>query len=70
MKGRKKLAESELKRNLIADADNLEAWEEPFTVPASDSPRPKWYGSKKMSGATARQAPQKSGEWKAFDPNQ
>ena len=44
MSGRKKPSEAEIKRMLIADAGNPNAWEAPITVPASRSPRPARYG--------------------------
>jgi hypothetical protein len=53
MKNRKQTSEAEIERQLIADADNPDAWEEQFTVPASTSPRPHWHGqAKKTSRAT------------------
>ena len=43
MSSRKKLSE-DVKRRLIADAENPDAWEKPIAVPPSRSPRPAWYG--------------------------
>jgi len=55
MKNRKQISEAEIERQLIADADNPDAWGEQVTVPASTSPRPQWYGrSKKSSRATQK----------------
>ncbi len=47
MSARRKLSDDEIKRRLIADADDPAAWDEPITVPASRSPRPAWYGRTK-----------------------
>ncbi|HUP61714.1 MAG TPA: hypothetical protein VNA69_14985 [Thermoanaerobaculia bacterium] len=47
MSTRKKLSEEEIKRKLVADAENPTAWDPPITVPASRSPRPAWYGRTK-----------------------
>lgn len=47
MSARKKLSAEEVKRRLIADADDPTAWEKPITVPPSPSPRPSWYGRSK-----------------------
>jgi hypothetical protein len=44
---RKKLSEGEVKRHLIADAEETDAWEAPIVVPPSQSPRPSWYGRSK-----------------------
>lgn len=44
MSTRKKLSEEEIKRKLIADAEDPTAWEKPIAVRASRSPRPAWYG--------------------------
>ncbi|HVR40941.1 MAG TPA: sigma factor-like helix-turn-helix DNA-binding protein [Thermoanaerobaculia bacterium] len=42
---RKKMSPDEIKRRLIADADNPDAWEPlGIVVAASKSPRPVWYG--------------------------
>ena len=55
MKGKKQTSEAEIERQLTADADNPDAWEEPITVAASTSPRPHWYGrAKKISRATKK----------------
>ena len=43
MKAVKKPLETEIRRKLIADADNSDAWEDPVTVPPSRAPRPEWY---------------------------
>jgi hypothetical protein len=40
----KKTSEKSLKRQLIEDASNPNAWEDPIGVPASRQPRPEWYG--------------------------
>jgi RNA polymerase sigma factor (sigma-70 family) len=39
-----KKKEDEIKRALIADAANPDAWERVAVVPPSSSPRPVWYG--------------------------
>lgn len=44
---RKRISEAEIIRNLVADAEKPEAWEEPITVWPSQSPRPEWYGFRK-----------------------
>lgn len=44
---RKKISEAEIKLQLVADAENPTAWEAPITVPASQAPRPEWYGRTK-----------------------
>ena len=44
MSSRKKISTAEIERSLIEDADNDRAWEAPIKVPASESPRPEWYG--------------------------
>ena len=33
----------------MADADNIDAWEAPITVPPTSSPRPDWYGQKEIA---------------------
>ena len=43
MRVQKKLSEDEIKRRLIEDAQNPEAWEPPIRVGPSRSPRPSWY---------------------------
>ena len=43
MKAGKKISTSEVKRKLIADADNPGAWDEPIKVPPSRAARPEWY---------------------------
>jgi DNA-directed RNA polymerase specialized sigma24 family protein len=45
--------DDEIKRALIADANNPDAWERVATVPSSTSPRPAWYGKAR----TKRQLP-------------
>jgi RNA polymerase sigma-70 factor, ECF subfamily len=47
-----KLKDAEIKRALIADAANPDAWERVAVVPASASPRPEWYG--KSRGHSSR----------------
>jgi len=55
MKSKKQASEAEIERQLIADTDNPDAWEEPITVPSSTSPRPHWYGrAKRISRATKK----------------
>jgi len=49
-----KKKEDEIKRALIADAADPEAWERVATVPPSRSPRPAWYG--KSGRLTTRHA--------------
>lgn len=44
MIARKKVSPDEIKRRLIADAENADAWEPLGTVAPSSSPRPAWYG--------------------------
>ena len=44
MKARKKISEAEIEQELIADAEDPDAWEAPITVPATPAPRRKWYG--------------------------
>ena len=56
MKGKKKISDAEMKRRLIADADNPDAWEDPITVPASTAPRPDWYGRTKKISRTTRKS--------------
>ena len=46
MKPRKKILEAEIEQQLIADADDPEAWEAPITVPPSHRPRPESYERK------------------------
>lgn len=47
MRVRKKISTTEIKRRLIADADDPDAWEAPINVPPSNAPRPEWYGRMK-----------------------
>jgi hypothetical protein len=47
MSVRKKISDREIKRRLIAEANDPSAWESPITVPAGRSPRPAWYGRSK-----------------------
>jgi hypothetical protein len=51
MAKQKKTSNSALERRLKADAKNPDAWEYVTTVPASNSPRPSWYGKVQASGA-------------------
>jgi hypothetical protein len=44
MSSRNKLSDEQIKRALIADAENPKAWEAPISVGPSTSPRPEWYG--------------------------
>lgn len=44
MSRRRKISERELKRKLIRDANNPDAWDESILVPPSRKPRPAWYG--------------------------
>lgn len=44
MRNLEKSLSAEIDETLIADADNVDAWDEPTKVPASNSPRPEWYG--------------------------
>ena len=44
MKARKKISEAEIEQQLIADAEDPDAWEAPIAVPATRAPRPKLYG--------------------------
>jgi hypothetical protein len=46
MTTQKKMSPEEIERQLLADADNPDAWEPVADVVASRSPRPDWYGSK------------------------
>lgn len=39
MKARKKISEAEIEQQLIADAEDPDAWEAPITVPAIRAPR-------------------------------
>jgi hypothetical protein len=47
MTTRKKLTDDDIKRRLVKDADNPDAWESPVFVSASQGPRPIWYGRSK-----------------------
>ncbi|PYQ28388.1 MAG: hypothetical protein DMF56_16400 [Acidobacteria bacterium] len=47
MTTRKKLTDDDIKRKLVKDADNPDAWESPVFVSASRRPRPIWYGRSK-----------------------
>ena len=38
-----------IERVLLADADNMDAWEAPITVARSSGPRPEWYGRKEIA---------------------
>src|SRR6185312_17342119 len=44
MRNLQKIPSTEIEKALIAEADNVDAWDEPITVGASSSPRPEWYG--------------------------
>lgn len=48
-----KQRDDEIKRALIADATNPDAWERIAVVPASTAPRPVWYG--KSGGHASRE---------------
>src|SRR5436305_3338168 len=50
----KKISNAELERHLKADAGNTDAWEYVATVPASQSPRPPWYGRSKHLELSAK----------------
>jgi len=47
MSSSKKISEEKIERQLIADAENPQAWESPIRVPPSRSPRPAWFGRTK-----------------------
>jgi len=49
MRELKKISTTEVERVLMADADNIDAWEEAITVPPTSSPRPAWYGQKEIA---------------------
>lgn len=44
MRDRKKISTADIQGRLTRDADAVDAWEAPTKVPASNSPRPEWYG--------------------------
>jgi hypothetical protein len=44
MRNLEKIASREIEEALIADAENVGAWDEPIKMAASKSPRPDWYG--------------------------
>ncbi len=46
MTARKKITPEEIERQLLADANDADAWEHVATVGATRSPRPAWYGVK------------------------
>jgi hypothetical protein len=48
MTAHKKATSEEIERQLLADAENPDAWERVATVGASRSPRPASYGSKPL----------------------
>src|SRR5438132_6243145 len=48
MRDLKKISTTEVERVLMADADNIDAWEAPITVPPSSGPRPEWYWQKEI----------------------
>jgi hypothetical protein len=52
MRNLKEISSVEIERELMVDADNVEAWESPIKVPPSSSPRPEWYGHKIPIGIT------------------
>jgi hypothetical protein len=43
MRNLEKISSREIEEALIADADNVDSWDEPIKVAASKSPRPDWY---------------------------
>ncbi|HWP53462.1 MAG TPA: hypothetical protein VN476_04970 [Pyrinomonadaceae bacterium] len=47
-----KISKVGIERELMADANNVDAWEAPITVPPSSSSRPEWYGNKIPIGIT------------------
>jgi len=47
MTGRKKTSTREMEEELVKDAHNENAWDEPITVPPSRTARPEWYGRTK-----------------------
>src|SRR5205807_10529148 len=49
MRELKKISTTEIERVLLADADNMDAWEAPITVARSSGPRPEWYGRKELA---------------------
>src|SRR5437879_5035060 len=49
MRELKKISTTEVERVLLADADNMDAWEAPITVARSSGPRPEWYGRKEIA---------------------
>jgi len=49
MRNLKKISTTEVERVLITDADNIDAWEAPITVPPSSGPRPAWHGRKEIA---------------------
>ena len=48
MSNLKTLPTTDIETELIAQADDPDAWEEPVRVPPSSSPRPAWYGRAKI----------------------
>jgi hypothetical protein len=52
MRNLSKISRVGIERELMADADNVDEWEAPITVPPSNSPRPEWYGNKIPIGIT------------------
>jgi hypothetical protein len=54
MSVRKKMSDGEIKRRLIADANDPSAWEAPVTVSPSRAPRPAWYGRTRHLELAAR----------------
>jgi hypothetical protein len=49
MRVQKKLSEDEIKRRLVDDAQNSDAWEPPIKVAPSQGPRPAQYGQVRVS---------------------
>jgi hypothetical protein len=60
MKAPKKISEAEIEQQLIADAEDPDAWEAPITVPATHAPRPKWYGRTYKQPSVKSEAMRKS----------
>jgi len=49
MRELKKISTTEVERALMADADDIDAWEAPIHVPPTSGPRPEWYGRKEIA---------------------
>src|SRR5712691_8366846 len=60
MSSENKLTDEQVKRDLIADAENPDAWEAPIAVQPSTSGRPEWYGRRVLTVGKPR-------EWEAFE---